>query len=219
MRFLIEFRLYSIVFRDFNSISLLSESYINEIDVHITEQYTDGTFNSCKSVQFPSSGQLALDLMCGDFGASRCTPMRWFGFMGDEAGNAFVPFQINYRPHNSSAKVNGFTPMNPWVIPCSESVDVRGSFCLFRKIVNILYSQGVKPACSCVDCASSCPKPPPPEPIPQRFIIWGCDGYVIVMLFIFLIGSSMFVMGTGCCSNNEAGECKRWVERKFQCSS
>lgn len=100
------------------------ETYVDGIDVHITEQYMNGTFNSCKSVQFPSSGQLALDLMCGDWGASRCSPMRWYTFMGDAEGNSFVPFQINYRPHDSSAKVDGFTPMDPRVVPCNESVDV-----------------------------------------------------------------------------------------------
>lgn len=42
--------------------------------------------------------------------------------------------------------------------------------------------------------------------MPQRFLIWGLDGYAVVMFFIFLLGSAMFMMGTGCCSNREAGE-------------
>lgn len=98
---------------------------MNEIDVHITEQYMSGAYNSCRSVQFPSSGQLALDLMCGDWGAARCSPARWYGFMGDAAGNSFVPFQINYRAHNTTAEVDGFTPLDPLVVPCNSSVDVR----------------------------------------------------------------------------------------------
>lgn len=101
---------------------------MNAIDIHITEQFMNGTYDSCKNVQFPSSGQLALDLMCGDWGASRCSPKRWFGFMGDAAGNQFVPFQINY---NTTA-VDGFTPMDPKVVPCSESVDVSRAFKLFK---------------------------------------------------------------------------------------
>lgn len=123
-----KFKKYSLLL-NFNLIhhliSILLETYVDEIDVHITEKYMDGTFSSCKNVQFPSSGQLALDLMCGDWGASRCSPKRWYGFMGDASTNSFVPFQINYRPHTSSVKVDGFTPMDPRVIPCSESVDVR----------------------------------------------------------------------------------------------
>lgn len=103
---------------------LFTETYIDEIDIHISEQYLSGAYNSCKSVQFPSSGQLALDLMCGDWGASRCSPLRWYSFMGD-ASSAFVPFQINYRPHASLRPIDGFTPLNPRVVPCNESVDVR----------------------------------------------------------------------------------------------
>jgi Niemann-Pick C1 protein len=85
----------------------------------------NGTFDSCKNVQFPSSGQLALDLMCGDWGASRCSPARWYGFMGNAENNPFVPFQINYRQHNTSSVVDGFKPLNPRVSPCNESFDVR----------------------------------------------------------------------------------------------
>lgn len=106
------------------SFSPSTVSYIEGIDIHITEEYTNGTFNSCRNVIFPSSGQMALDLMCGNFGAAKCSPMRWYGYMGDATDNPYVPFQINYRPHNTSAKVDGFTPLNPRVVPCNESVDV-----------------------------------------------------------------------------------------------
>lgn len=187
-------------------VSTSTGTYVNEIDVHITEQYTSGTFNSCINVQFPSSGQLALDLMCGDWGAARCSATRWFSYMGNADGNVFIPFQINYRNHNSSATVDGITPMDPRVVPCNESVDVRNMriFSWWHFWLTFeLSKQGKKPACSCVDCASSCPKPPPPEPIPQRFLIWSLDGYAVVMFFIFLVGSSMFVIGTGWCSNVE----------------
>lgn len=109
-----------------------NRSYVDEIDVHITEQYLVGTYNSCKNVQFPSSGQLALDLMCGDYGAARCSPMNWFSFMGNAEGSPFVPFQINYRPHNSTANVDSFTPVNPRVVPCNESIDVRMTHCLIN---------------------------------------------------------------------------------------
>lgn len=32
------------------------------------------TYNSCKNVVHPASGNLAMDLACGAHGASRCTP-------------------------------------------------------------------------------------------------------------------------------------------------
>lgn len=84
----------------------------------------NGTFDSCKNVQVPSTGQLAFDLMCGPWGASKCSPTRWFGYMGDAQGNPFVPFQINYLPQSNSSIVDEMKPLDLKVIPCSQSVDV-----------------------------------------------------------------------------------------------
>jgi hypothetical protein len=44
--------------------------------------------------------------------------------MGDAEGNQFVPFQITYLPQNTSEMVDGYTPLNPQVVPCNASVDV-----------------------------------------------------------------------------------------------
>lgn len=76
-------------------------------------------------VSVPSTGQLALDLMCGDWGASRCSPAKWFKYMGDAENNPYVPFQINYVAQNNSELVNGYIPLDPKVTPCSEALDVR----------------------------------------------------------------------------------------------
>lgn len=73
----------------------------------------------------PSTGQLALDLMCGEWGASRCSPTKWFKYMGDAENNAYVPFQINYVAQNGSQPVNGYIPLDPRVTPCNESLDVN----------------------------------------------------------------------------------------------
>lgn len=45
--------------------------------------------------------------------------------MGDAKDNQFVPFQINYLPQDSTDDVDGMTPLDPKVIPCSKSIDVR----------------------------------------------------------------------------------------------
>ncbi|RZC34182.1 hypothetical protein BDFB_012047 [Asbolus verrucosus] len=101
------------------------QSYIDEVNLYITNDYLNGTFSSCKQVSVPSGGSLALDLMCGLWGAAKCSPMRWFSYMGD-ANNPFVPFQINYK--NVSGPVNHtdhtFEPLNPQVTPCSQPFDV-----------------------------------------------------------------------------------------------
>lgn len=71
----------------------------------------------------PQTGQLALDLMCGVYPASRCNPTKWFNFMGD-ATSPYVPFQITYIQHEPKDKSNEFKPTNPQTIPCNKAVSV-----------------------------------------------------------------------------------------------
>jgi len=106
--------------------SFLGVEYIDAIDMYITNRYLEGTFNSCSKVSVPSTGQLALDLMCGEWGASRCTPSKWFYFMGDAENNIYVPFQITYR--NTDGPVGPFVPLDPTITPCSKPLDVGITF-------------------------------------------------------------------------------------------
>ncbi|XP_065080828.1 NPC intracellular cholesterol transporter 1 isoform X3 [Ochlerotatus camptorhynchus] len=168
---------------------ITKKDYITEIDLHIAEQYLNGTYGSCNQVSVPATGQLALDIMCGEWGASRCSAKKWFNFMGTKDGNAFVPFQINYIAHQNNSD-STFVPLKPRVVPCSEKLDNK------------------TPACSCIDCDASCPRPPPPVPPPQPFVIYGFDGYAVVMFFVFLVCSGLFVIGACLCqsgNNNGAG--------------
>lgn len=199
--------------------------FISAIDVYVTNKFIQGTYNSCKDVSVPSTGQLALDIMCGEYGAAKCTPMRWFHYMGDAANNAFVPFQITYV--NTSGPVGNFTPMDPLITPCSKAVDVsdcgiflfiliKGSSlkhcgCTCESPCNsgsswTLVLQDKSPACSCVDCEASCPAPAPAPPIEPPFEIMGFDGYEFVMAIVFIIGSCLFLIGVFCCSGSTAGE-------------
>lgn len=98
--------------------------YVTGVDIHITEKYLNGTYNSCSQVIVPSTGQLALDLMCGDWGASRCSAKKWFTYMGDASTNSYVPFQITYLASPDTKPVDGYIPLDPRVVPCSEAVDV-----------------------------------------------------------------------------------------------
>lgn len=109
--------------------SLFSEKeYITNIDLHITGQYMNGTYDSCSAVSSPSTGRRALDLMCGSWGASKCSARKWFTYMGTTEGNPYVPFQINYIEHDEptvpAAEEQELVPLNPRVVPCSEKLDV-----------------------------------------------------------------------------------------------
>ncbi|XP_055643175.1 NPC intracellular cholesterol transporter 1 isoform X2 [Toxorhynchites rutilus septentrionalis] len=163
------------------------KEYITEIDLHIKEHYMNGTYGSCSRVSVPSTGQLALDLMCGEWGASRCSAKKWFTYMGTKEGNYYVPFQINYVTHETPDTEDRFQPLDPRVIPCSQQLDEK------------------TPACSCIDCESSCPKPPPPTPPAQPFVIYGFDGYAVVMFVVFVVCSGLFVIGACLCKSGANG--------------
>ncbi|XP_076671119.1 Niemann-Pick type C-1a isoform X2 [Andrena cerasifolii] len=159
------------------------KEYVNAIDVYITNKYLEGTFNSCNKVSVPSTGQLAMDIMCGEWGASRCTPLKWFHYMGDAENNNYVPFQITYI--NTDDPVSTFVPVDPKVTPCNKGLNKK------------------TPACSCVDCEASCPVPPPMPPLPEPFTILRYDGYSVTMTIIFLCGSALFILTIVCFSNRK----------------
>ncbi|KAG8224453.1 hypothetical protein J437_LFUL003176, partial [Ladona fulva] len=156
------------------------QEYVTALDIYVSDTYVSGTYNSCAQVSVPSTGYLAMDLMCGDWGASRCTPYRWFRFMGDEESNSYAPFQMTYIYSNE--EVDNFTPLSPPIIPCSKPLN------------------NDTPACSCVDCERSCPAPPPPAPKPNPWLIFGEDGYTIAAALLFVIGSIAFLLAVLCFS-------------------
>ncbi|XP_049770366.1 NPC intracellular cholesterol transporter 1-like isoform X1 [Schistocerca cancellata] len=153
--------------------------YVNGINVYVTEKYLSGTYNSCRGVSVPATGQLAFDLMCGEWGSSRCSAQKWFHFMGDAEGNPFVPLQMNYISNNVPV---GYEAMDPPLIPC-----------------NVSAAPGVPP-CSCVDCEASCPAPPPEKPAVEPFTLLGNDGMAVTMSIVFCIGVAVFLLGLYCCS-------------------
>ncbi|XP_017025835.1 NPC intracellular cholesterol transporter 1 isoform X2 [Drosophila kikkawai] len=152
-------------------------SYISAVDLHISTEYINKTYKSCSQVSVPQTGQLALDLMCGSYSASRCNPTKWFNFMGDGT-SPYVPFQITYIQHEPKDKSNDFRPTNPKTIPCNQAVSSK------------------LPACSCSDCDLSCPQAPPEPPPPEPFKIAGQDPYFVIMAAVFIVGVLVFLMGS-----------------------
>ncbi|KAK7869123.1 hypothetical protein R5R35_006589 [Gryllus longicercus] len=150
------------------------KKYVTSVDIHISNKYVFGTYDSCKYVSVPSSGQLAMDMMCGDWGASACSATKWFKFLGSTKENPFAPFQMTYKFYDKPFK--DFKPLNPHVTPCNESVNENST------------------ACSCIDCEGSCPIPPPiPEP-PKPFEILGFDGYIFVIILMYVVTTGIFLI-------------------------
>lgn len=148
-----------------------------------------------------------MDMMCGSWGAARCSPAKWFGFMGDK-NNLYVPFPINYTSHAP----DGYIPFGPRIVPCSEAVNVSETNCNFisNQMKNIYpitlkslspFCCSVVPfqsntlPCACTDCEQSCPKPQPLPPAPKPFVIVGLDGYFVIMFFVFIVLSALFLFG------------------------
>ncbi|XP_049962855.1 NPC intracellular cholesterol transporter 1-like [Schistocerca serialis cubense] len=162
-------------------------TYITAIEVFVTNTYLNGIFNSCSHVSVPSTGERALDIMCGEYGASRCDAQKWFQYMGDPTLNPVAPFLIKYSTSNES----GFIPLDPGVTRCNESFDVNTT------------------ACSCIDCTDSCPAPPPIPPPVQPFTICGLDGGVFIMILLFSLGTLTFLSVVSCkhccCTDQSTG--------------
>lgn len=112
-------------------------SYINGIRVYTNEEYLNGTFEACKQILMPSTGQLVMDLFCGSWGALKCTAKRWYEYMGTMENNEHIPFQTDYATNtDSNAK---YILWKPPFYKCSE----------VAKYANT--------TCSCIDCEASCP--------------------------------------------------------------
>lgn len=46
-----------------------------------------------------------------------------------------------------------------------------------------------------MDCEQSCPKPAPVPPTPKPFTIFGMDGYKVCMAVLFVVLSTLFLIG------------------------
>ncbi|KAK7603119.1 hypothetical protein V9T40_003118 [Parthenolecanium corni] len=112
-----------------------NDSYITDLQIYVSEDYINGTFDSCKQVMMSTTGQLVLDLMCGSWGAEKCTPQRLFSFMGTRS--EYVPFTIQYITKIDPS--SSYKLISPATIPCYQALD------------------NSTVACSCTDCKESCP--------------------------------------------------------------
>lgn len=152
--------------------------YVSKIDYRMDEKYPSSVYESCKEVVHPASGKLAMDLACGTE-ATKCTHEKWYFFMGDPGVNPLVPFKIDYVMSNDSAR-----RFESETKKCSEAYE--GSF-----------------ACSCVDCAATCPSGDPPQPDESGFLLWNLNGTtftiaailgtfgVITIMFSSTVGKSL----------------------------
>ncbi|KAG6801155.1 NPC intracellular cholesterol transporter 1 1b [Apis mellifera caucasica] len=157
------------------------KEYVEEIEVYVEEEYMNKTYDSCKYVVMPQSGKLAMDLACGIYDASTCTPKLWYEYQGNPDQNIFVSFRMLFITELSS-KNQSMKLWNASVKKCNEIYEGSSS-------------------CSCVDCPTSCPVV---EIQKQNdgFLIFELNGYGIVtaiaiVALILIFGIAYIINMTG----------------------
>ncbi|XP_032670245.1 NPC intracellular cholesterol transporter 1 homolog 1b-like isoform X2 [Odontomachus brunneus] len=169
--------------------------YVEEVEVHVTEKYINDTYDSCKYVVNPTSGNLAMDLACGDKGASRCSPKLWYEYMGDLKNNPLTPIQMNYI--YDAAEGWDDEPWDNVAKNCSEAYD----------------SSSI--ACSCVDCPTACPVIKLEIDTSSTFLIGELNGYgVVAAIGLLVVTIIAFAVGGLLRKYRKKGVKRQRVEQK-----
>ncbi|XP_020288824.1 Niemann-Pick type protein homolog 1B-like [Pseudomyrmex gracilis] len=147
--------------------------YVNGTEIHVTEKYVNTTYESCINVVNPTSGRLAMDIACGSYEASRCSPKLWYEYMGS-ATTPFTPFQMTYV-YDEPEKWNA-EPWDAEAKNCSEVYD------------------DLSGACSCVDCPIICPVIEWERNWAKDFMIGKLNGFgiiaAILVVLVTVVGSA-----------------------------
>jgi len=100
-------------------------SLVTELHAWVEEDYVSSTYKSCSNVIMSSTNAPAMDFLCGPWGSYRCTPHRWFDYMGSTE-NGFSPFDILYQyvDDSSSQTPTNIKPFNHTTLKCSQALDV-----------------------------------------------------------------------------------------------
>ncbi|XP_043444297.1 NPC1-like intracellular cholesterol transporter 1 [Prionailurus bengalensis] len=122
------------------------------------------TYDSCSRVRVPAAATLAVGTMCGVYGSALCNAQRWLNFQGD-TGNGLAPLDITfYLLEPGQTPGSGVQLLNGEVAPCNES-----------------QADGAA-ACSCQDCAASCPAIARPQALDATFYMGRMAGGLVLVI-------------------------------------
>uniref|UniRef100_A0A8C9L0F9 SSD domain-containing protein n=1 Tax=Panthera tigris altaica TaxID=74533 RepID=A0A8C9L0F9_PANTA len=122
------------------------------------------TYDSCSRVRVPAAATLAVGTMCGVYGSALCNAQRWLNFQGD-TGNGLAPLDITfYLLEPGQTPGSGVQLLNGEVAPCNES-----------------QADGAA-ACSCQDCAASCPAIARPQALDATFYMGRMAGGLALVI-------------------------------------
>uniref|UniRef100_A0A8D2IHB5 NPC1 like intracellular cholesterol transporter 1 n=1 Tax=Urocitellus parryii TaxID=9999 RepID=A0A8D2IHB5_UROPR len=141
-------------------------------DAFYQRSFAEETYESCSRVHIPAAASLAVGSMCGVYGSALCNAQRWLDFQGD-VSNGLAPLDITFHlVEPGQDQGSGIQPLNGEISPCNETQD-----------------NGMT-ACSCQDCAASCPVIAHPSDLTPFFYMGRMPGW-LVLIIIFC---SVFVL-------------------------
>lgn len=136
--------------------------------------FAEQTYNSCSRVRIPAAATLAVGSMCGVYGSALCNAQRWLNFQGDTS-NGLAPLDITFHLWEpSQAEGSAIQPLNDEVVPCNQSQGDGAA------------------ACSCQDCAASCPVIAQPRALDPTFRLGRMEGSLVLIIIL----CSLFVLLT-----------------------
>lgn len=158
-----------------------TNAQINEITYHISNEYVNTMYDSCKDVQYSSSNQKILDIMCGSQ-PDGCSPKKFVDYLGN---NPESPFIFNMNITDDHFNITEYNTNNTILI---NPVNTSQHSC-YAPIDMLFYEAA---PCGCSDCEGSCPKP---IPIPEvkHCKLWGFECLNVSMFGMFLVCSAGFM--------------------------
>ncbi|KAL2777108.1 NPC1-like intracellular cholesterol transporter 1 isoform 3 precursor [Daubentonia madagascariensis] len=128
--------------------------------------FAEQAYDSCSRVRIPAAASLAVGSMCGVYGSALCNAQRWLDFQGD-TGNGLAPLDITFHLWEPGQTLgSGMQPLNEEIVHCNES-------------------QGDdEMACSCQDCAASCPVIARPQALDPTFRMGRMPGGLAISIII-----------------------------------
>ncbi|XP_036604933.1 NPC1-like intracellular cholesterol transporter 1 [Trichosurus vulpecula] len=165
------------VFINVTRISAIAGTNLSKVlayDAFYTYSFAERAYNSCSKVQIPASGSLAIGTMCGVYGSDLCNAQRWLDYQGN-TGNGFAPVELGFHLlQPGQVPGDGMEALDAEMWGCNET---RGND---------------SEACSCQDCAASCPVIAHPPMLDSTFRIGRMHGGQVLAILLSALFISFF---------------------------
>ncbi|XP_011802160.1 PREDICTED: Niemann-Pick C1-like protein 1 isoform X2 [Colobus angolensis palliatus] len=141
--------------------------------------FAEQSYDSCSRVRVPAAATLAVGTMCGVYGSALCNAQRWLNFQGDTS-NGLAPLDITFHLLEPGQAVgSGIQPLNEGVARCNES---QGDDTV---------------ACSCQDCAASCPAIARPQALDSTFRLGRMPGGLVLIIILCSVFTVVTILLVG----------------------